>query len=216
MSKPDLTLFNPEAGHHPLPDDPREIEAVLQAGRRCYALHPYFAERYGARGEAFTRSDGGYLATLAGHPMGHVMEQTTWLARLLAARGMPRWLMETHLDLLADELTTAVPEQADSYAKLRQAAQALRNERLAVIRSTDFDFLNSDFDSGCGPVILLNAGGLLVAAVCDEYCGIPQALSSLLSWLNDPRRFPTEWRARVAITLARARALAMANRGAPP
>ena len=35
-------LFNADAGDHPLPDDPREIDAVLQATQRCYDQHPYF------------------------------------------------------------------------------------------------------------------------------------------------------------------------------
>ncbi|MBV5336535.1 MAG: hypothetical protein J0653_00540, partial [Deltaproteobacteria bacterium] len=68
-------LHNADAGNHPVPDDPREILAALRAGERCYAQHPYFERRYGDRGKAFTRSDGGYLVTLADHPQIYVNSQ---------------------------------------------------------------------------------------------------------------------------------------------
>jgi hypothetical protein len=203
-------LDNPEAGNHPLPVDQREIEAVLRAGRHCSALHPYYAERYGARGEAFTRSDGGYLLTLADHPQSHVTDQVLWLAGVLSSRGMPRWLMEAHLELLCDEASAAVPARARQYHKLRQAARVLRDARRGRISQRRFDTLAEAFAAAAGPG-LTNAGGLLVAAVCDEFCGLDQAVPSLTQWLLQPGRFSAQWCVAVAETLLRARSLAAKN-----
>jgi hypothetical protein len=208
-------IFNTEAGTHPLPVDNREIEAVSRAGLRCYQEHPYFLERYGERGKAFTRSDGGYLATLADHPQSHVDGQVTWLARVLANRGIPRWLMEVHLDLLVEELTAAVPDRAVEYFKLHNAAQVLREERLAVISESGFHALVAAFDSASGEGIK-GAGGLLVAAVCDECCGLVEAVPSLVGWLGSPTRFSSKWCVAITGTLTQARRLAAQSRGDAP
>ena len=205
-------LYNTDAGDHPYPADQREIDAVLRATVRCYTVHPYFVARYGARGAAFTRSDGGYLVTLADHPQDHVRDQVAWLTRMLSSRGMPRWLMEDHLDVLSEELTAAIPDRANDYCKLRSAALELREERQARISQNDFEVLAADFGSASGGG-LKNVGGLLIAAVCDEYCGLTEAVPSLTTWLCDIDRFSPQWRAAVADTLAKARALAVGQRG---
>ncbi len=213
MPSPFHPLSNDASGNHPLPSDEREIEAVLRAGRRCYAAHPYFAERYGERGEAFTRSDGGYLATLADHPQSHVESQVTWLAGILASRGMPRWLMEAHLELLCEELSAAIPARAQDYRKLQQAAFLLRDARCRWLSQADFDTLAAAFESSSGGG-LRNAGGLVPAAVCDACCGLAEAIPSLTAWLADERRFSSQWCSAVAQTVARAQALVSRKSGA--
>jgi hypothetical protein len=206
-------LYNEAPGNHPLPSVQREIEAVLRAGRRCYDSHPYFSERYGERGEAFTRSDGGYLATLTVHPQNYVESQVTWLAGVLSSRGMPRWLMEAHLELLYEELSAAIPERAADYRKLRQAAIGLREARCRWIAQADFDTLAAAFAANAGGGVQ-NAGGLLVAAVCDQCCGLAEALPSLTRWLGDADRFSSQWCAAIAETIARVRALVAQKPGA--
>lgn len=207
MTRAQHSLYNPEAGSHPLPEDSRECEAALRAGRRCYDDYPYFAERYGTRGEAFARSDGGYLVTLGNEAQSYVDGQVMWLAGVLACRGMPRWLMEVHLDYLYQELVAARPAREGDYRKLKVAAQALREERQATIAQADFAHLAAAFESASG-MGFRNAGGLLVAAVCDEANGLGEAVPSLVSWLGDPNRFPPPWCTAVADTLAQARTLA--------
>lgn len=211
MTSPN-SLYNEESGNHPLPTDEREIGAVLRTALRCYEEHPYFSKRYGERGEAFTRSDGGYLVTLSAHLQSYVNDQVDWLAGVLASRGMPRLLMETHLEILCDELSAAVPDRAADYLKLRQAAQLLRDERRARIAQVDFDALVSDFETASGGGFK-GAGGLVVAAVCDECCGLPEAVPSLIGWLSDLDRFAPQWCAAVTNTLARASAVAVQERG---
>jgi hypothetical protein len=197
---------------HPLPADPREIEAVLVAARRCYDFHPYFYMRYGERGSTYARSDGGYLATLVDLPQAKVDKQVFWLAAFLAKRGLPRWLMETHLDLLCEELTAAVPERAEAYQKLRLTGERLREARSAWISPVDFDALMASFDATSGGWIE-RAGGLMGAAVCDECCGLKLAVPSLISWMDDATRFSPQWCAAVRETLARAHSIAAQAKG---
>lgn len=197
-------LFNPDAGSHALPDDPREIEAVLAATQRCYAAHPYFLARYGARGLSFTNSDGGYLVTLTGTWQSHVHGQVHWLCDLLSARGMPSWLMEEHLRLLHEELRQRIRGQSARLAKLKAAGSRLREQRLTRMAQADFDAIAQAFETDAGPGIA-NAGGLIPAAVCDERGGREQSIPSLVRWLADPARFPPRWCAAVAEALGRAR-----------
>ena len=190
-----------------MPEDQREIDAVMRAGTLWCNENPYIVERYGSRGEAFTRSDGGYLALLAGFPESYIREQMSWLASVLSSRGMPCWLMELYLDSLVNELGTAIPERKAEFQKLKDVEQTFRSSRLAWISQADFDALVAEFESTTGHA-LRNSGGLLVSAVCDELSGLPQSVSSLTSWLADPDRFPPEWCTAVAETVARARSLA--------
>jgi len=202
-------LFNADAGQYPLPDDPREIAAVLQATQRCYDAHPYFMARYGARGLAFTNSDGGWLVGLSNTAQSHVHEQVAWLSDLLAARGMPSWLMELHLLLLHQALRERLPGEGQRFAKLRRAATRLRQQRCARMAQADFDAIAAYFEAQAGPE-LANAGRLIVAAVCDERGGRDQAVPSLLKWLADPGRFTARWCAAVDVAVAQARATPVA------
>jgi hypothetical protein len=123
--------LNPSAGHHRVTGDPRELAAVERAGERSWSAWTYYGRRYGARGRRFTRSDSAWIATLPGWPASVVEGQIRWLGALLAARGMPRLLLENHLRILHEELVAAVPERAPEYASLLQAADSLRGEREA-------------------------------------------------------------------------------------
>ena len=200
-------LFNSATVSHPLPSDQREIDAVVLSARRCYDLHPYFYMRYGGRGSSFARSDGGYLVTLVGLPQSKVDKQVLWLAALLAGKGMPRWLMEAHLDFLCQALSAAVPEKEPDYRKLQHTANLLRETRRRWISQTAFDELRVSFDTHATDGIE-RAGGLIGAAVCDECCGLDQAVPSLMSWLADASRFSPRWCHAVSETLERARQIA--------
>lgn len=205
-------LFNADAGNHPLPHDRRVIAAVLRATGRCYQIHPYFVARYGTRGEVFARSDGGYLATLVEQSEAYLRDQVYWLAGVLSNRGMPRWLMESHLDLLHEELCAANPPHAPKYGKLRRASDALAEARRAWIPQETFEAIAADFDASAGG-LLGNMGGTIVSSVCDETCGLPNAVSSLTRWLADPDRFPGQWCSAVEKTVAVARTVAGNTRG---
>ncbi|CCG40458.1 hypothetical protein PHAMO_200043 [Magnetospirillum molischianum DSM 120] len=182
----------------------------MRAAARCYEANPYFMARYAERGEAFSRSDGGYMVTLTSHPLAYVIQQIKWLGVLLASRGMPRWLLESHLDLLYDELSATIPKRRVKYRKLLKAAEVLREARHDWISQPDFETLAAAFAANSGNG-LANAGEMLVSAVCDEFCGIAKAVPSLVTWLGDPGRFPAQWCTSVEDTLTCARAVAARN-----
>jgi len=207
--------LNPSAGHHLVTGDPRELAAAEHAGERSWAAWTYYACRYGDRGRQFTRSDSAWIATLSGSPGSVVERQIRWLGTLLAARGMPRLLLEEHLRILHEELVAAVPERAPEYASLLQAANSLRSEREAYMPDSALRILETGFRDLLGRPTDddLRAGILIPAAVADERAGVPGAVTSLMEWLADGARFPARWLAAVDQTLRRARGSPVGSTG---
>ena len=206
-----VSALNPEAGAHGVTTDPRELRSALRAGRRTRGRFGYYEMRYGARGSAFTRSDSAWIVTLVEQPAGVVERQLSWLGALLAARGMPRWLLEVHLETLHAELVTAVPEKRQSYDELLRVAAVFRDERFSHLDELTSSRLAESFDDCLGSASsndLPEAGALLVAAVADERNGLPRAVESLTEWLADPARFPDDWITAATETVAAARDLA--------
>lgn len=202
------TTINPEAGRHPVPSDAREAEAALEAADDCWARFPYFEQRYGDRGRRFARSDAAWLATLCRLDPAQIVSQVRWLGRLLAARGMPTLLLQVQLEILADSLTRAVPEEQARHGKLLLAAADLRERRLGVLGENEVVAIAAEFDRAVGPEWssrLPSTGHLLAAAVADERSGSDNAVDNLRAWMTDASRFPTTWVAAVDAALARAR-----------
>lgn len=193
--KPLATSLNPEAGMHSIPSDPRELAAAARAGERCWKDFPYFEKRYGERGKRFTSSDSAWLVTLADCEESIVVQQVLWLGRVLAPRGIPRYLLECQLNLLHDELVRSVPEKAAQYGKLKAAAQVLEQARYARVPEERFNRLAGEFDQHMavqGEASLRHAGPVLVAAIADELDGLTGAAASVVRWLTDPQNFPAE------------------------
>ena len=202
------SMLNPEAGDHPVPSDAREIEAAVAAARKCRKDFPYFDERYQERGRGFAKSDAAWLATLAGLPEAQLLSQVEWLGRVLGNRGMPRITLERQLELLHEELVSAVPEKIAHYKGLIEAAQSLKGERLRCIPEPVFGDLAKGFSVGTDGEMggrFAGTGVLIVSAVCDEQTGITGAVDSLVPWLTDTERFSPEWTATVLKTLTQAR-----------
>src|SRR5207245_1203744 len=80
-----------------------------RAGAQSWERFPYYARRFGERGRTFTDRDSLWLAGLAARPEGDLPAQVEWLGGVLAARGMPRWLLECHLEVLYRELDRLAP-----------------------------------------------------------------------------------------------------------
>ena len=206
-----VAALNREAGTHRIPTDPRELRAALRAGERTWRRFPYYQQRYGERGRRFTRSDSAWIVTLAEHPVSVAEKHLRWLGVLLAARGMPQWLLETHLDALYGELVAEVPERRAAYETLRRVARTFAEERRRHLDDATTASLAAEFYRRVGPdssARLPETGALLAAAVADERAGIERAVPSLLEWIADPVRFPPEWVEAIhwAIGEARARA----------
>ena len=203
-----VAVLNPEAGWHGIPEDLREIRAALRAGTRSWQQFPYYGWRYGERGRRFTRSDSAWIATISHLAQGEVSRHLLWLGGLLAARGMPRWLLEWHLRVLVEELGEAIPEQRQVYARLEHAADQFAAARRAHLPDAALAALSHDFDARVGPDWsgrLPGMGSILAAAVADEVAGIARAVTSLEGWLTDSARFPPHWCAAVRATLDHAR-----------
>ncbi|HEY0138939.1 MAG TPA: hypothetical protein VGB85_32860 [Nannocystis sp.] len=203
-----LATLNSEAGDHAVVTDPRELQAAIRAGERSWQRFPYYEQRYAERGEKFTRSDSAWLASLADYGQSTATSQIIWLGRVLASRGMPRWLLELHLGVLHDELSRALPARASIYATLLGAADTLRALREEHIPAALFTGLTTSFAEQVGPEWdsrLPETGGLLAAAVADEKAGIALAVPSLAIWMTDASRFPPRWISAVEATIERAR-----------
>jgi hypothetical protein len=205
---------NPDVGTHPLPDNPQEVTASINAAERCMELFPYLRIRFGERGDAYARTDSGYLTTLVRFPNGYVVEQVMWLARVLSNRGIPRWLMEIHLEVLVDELSKAVPSCVGDYGKLLEAAVVLGNERRSVVPQAYFDKLAAEFALQSGDHIP-NFGGLVISAVCDEAYGIDAAVSSMTQWLVTSDNQPCNWQDTVTGLIHQARQAINHSRSGP-
>jgi heme oxygenase len=200
--------LNFEAGRHAVPVDENELRAALRAGERTWHRFPYYKCRYGARGARFTSSDSAWLVTLAEHEQAIINKQISWLGHVLSARGMPQWLLESHLVMLHEALVSAVPTKAPHYDKLLRAAGMLAEGRRKQV--------SDDVMAACGAAFgqyvgdewskkLPEAGQLLAAAVADEKQGIKLAVPSLETWMADDKRFPKHWIDAVRATIQMAR-----------
>ncbi len=175
--------LNPEAGDHPVPQDPAVLAAALTAGNRCREEFPYFEQRYGERGRRFTDSDVAWLAALAGRDEAEIVEQVLWLGRVLSFRGMPVFLLERQLEILLEELS-GLPG-AGPLDGLAGAIGQLRRTRLQLADQERFELVSRRVSD------LLEARGLswlavvLVAAQADLKAGMPECRQLLELWLAD-------------------------------
>jgi hypothetical protein len=190
------------------------LNASLRAGDACWHRFPYLAERYGERGQRFARSDSAWLATLTQPDMPALMEQILWLRDVLATRGIPSLILQTHLEMLCDELDAAAPEGHAAHDRLRRAAADLHEARRSHISDAQTAALAESFEAtaeACWRARLPQVPHLLVSAVADEIDGSTGATDSLASWLTDRTRFPASWIAAVEAALSQARMAAAAT-----
>jgi len=199
--------INPEAGEHAIAASDAEQAAAEAATRLSWRDFPYYAKRYGERGWRFSLSDSGWLQTLFELSGDAAKAQMLWLANLLAARGMPRYLLERHLEHLRNELVVASPDKAARYAFLQDLSGHLRELRTASLPDESFKKLADEFDARVAGQRdgLKSFGSVLIAAVADDHSGIGNVLASVTQWATDPERFGPEWIAAVQATIEQAR-----------
>ncbi|WNG50144.1 hypothetical protein F0U60_42985 [Archangium minus] len=207
---PPAYWLNRDAGSHPITADVDELRAAVRAAETSWEEFPYYAWRYGEHGRHFSWSDSAWLVMLGRESDDAVWKHVSWLGRLLAARGMPRLMLERHLRVLHQELVRAKPALQEGDGVLSRVAERMAGERRRFIDDETMCSLAMDFDMRVGPEWsqrLRRTGELLVAAVADECGGLAQAVPSLSAWMCEPSRFPTVWIHAVEDTLVRARAL---------
>jgi hypothetical protein len=202
------STINPSAGSHVISSDPREIEAARRASERSRSELPYLQERYGERGQRFCDSDGSWLALVCRGERPYVERQVLWLGNILSSRGMPRWLLARHLQVLHLELVHACPENAARYDHLHAAAEMLLHRQEQYLSGAVVQELADSFGNEADPAWVARIpemGRILVAAVADEADGIRNAVTSVTSWAADPSHFPREWCRAVQGTVRRSR-----------
>lgn len=186
-----------------MPEALRELRAALVAGERSWRESPYYLARYGERGMRFTRSDSGWLVTLSREDEIVADRQVDWLARVLAARGMPSVLLERHLEILHEELSKALPETP--YQSLRAAAARLRRDRLSALPRFEELVAEATPRLEGGPLAPRECAVLLAGAAADEKRGLARAVSSLTAWLCDRTRASSSFTAAADAALDAAR-----------
>ncbi len=199
---------NPDAGYHAITADIVEQAAAEAAIRDSWREFPYYAKRYGEHGWRFSLSDTGWIQTLCDLAPEEAAAQIRWLGGVLAARGVPHYLLERHLVHLHDELMAVRPECGERYGVLLACAEDLRITRRAHLSDAEFDRLAAAFDARVAgsPQRIANMGRVLVAAVVDEGAGVLQAVDTVVSWAGDESRFGADWTVAVTETLSAARA----------
>lgn len=209
------TALNPEAGAHPITQDPEALRAALRASALTLERYPYVEIRFGERGKRFSASDSAWLATLVEYPQTLVDAQIGWLAGVLASRGIPRILLERHLEVLAEELrldgsNPAPTGAAAGVGVLIRAAQGLAERRRTHIGDAHLHAIGRAVDAALGEAAhpcRPGIGDIIGGAVADEADGLTDTASSTLGWLSDPDRFADDWIIAVKQAEATARAL---------
>jgi hypothetical protein len=200
--------LNPEAGTHPVPKDPAAIDAVLRASERALAECPYFVSRFGRRGFSFSDSDGAWLASLADLDLQSMHDQVGWLGEVLAARGMPRVLLQRHLEILAEELEASAAENKDRCERLLRVADHMARSRRSLLTREKALGLVRSFEEQAGSEqngLAREIGKLVVEAAVDEADGLTNAVHSLVEWAAAPDRFSGRWIEAVDTLVAQAR-----------
>ena len=178
--------LNPEAGDHPVPQDPEILQAALRAGRRCWDEFSYYERRYGERGRRFTDSDVAWLAALADQSASVIAGQVLWLGRVLTARGMPFLLMERQLGHLVNELE-ALGKDIPA-AGLKATVDNMKQQRCLLVSQKRFDEICAALRKVMPPRRIADFPDLpvlLAAAQLDLLAGMPECIASLSAWLLD-------------------------------
>ncbi|GGM87521.1 hypothetical protein GCM10009721_10540 [Terrabacter tumescens] len=183
----DAGVVNPASGGYEITTDATLLRAAVRAAQGSINAMPYYGARYGARGSRFATTDSAWLLSLAGLSAERAIQQVEWLSRVLAARGMPTWLLEIHLDALVSEVQSVAGEHA--VGSLPVGAAALAGTRRQHV---DDDLMRSAdlwADAALGDALPVpHTGALLAAAIADERAGVTRDDSSLVDWLTDPER----------------------------
>jgi len=171
---------NPEAGDHPVPQDKRLAELAAEVGRKCHLAFGYLCRRYGSRGEAFARSDGVWMVTLAEMPEAQAQRRVDWLARLLSARGIPSLCVEYHLEQLHDALSEAGALRESERARLLALSKHVGASRRIAVREDRWKAITNI----SVPAIDPQGTATLVSAVIDQHSGLATCADSIEAWIE--------------------------------
>ena len=180
----DAGVVNPEAGSHPVTAQAALLRAAARAAHTTFAAVPYYRQRFGDRGARFAASDSSWLAGLAATAPAQAVRQVEWLAGVLVARGMPSWLMERHLEELAQQIRSVDVDPGS----VPKAAAALRARRWPHADDAFLEQVEQTVATELVHAPTPRTGTLLAAAVGDVRSGLAREATSLMQWLTDPAR----------------------------
>ena len=187
----DAGVVNPASGGYEITTDATLLRAAVRAAQGSIDAMPYYGIRYGERGSRFATTDSAWLISLAALAESRAVHQVQWLSRVLAARGMPTWLLEMHLDALVSEVrSVADPAAVGSLPAAADALAVARRRHVddELIRSAD-DWA----DEALGQDLPVpRSGALMAAAIADERSGVTRDDRVLVDWLTDPERVETD------------------------
>ena len=187
----DAGVVNPASGGYEITTDATLLRAAVRAAQGSIDAMPYYGIRYGERGSRFATTDSAWLISLATLAESRAVHQVQWLSRVLAARGIPTWLLEMHLDALVSEVrSVADPAAVGSLPAAADALAVARRRHVddELIRSAD-DWA----DEALGQDLPVpRSGALMAAAIADERSGVTRDDRVLVDWLTDPERVETD------------------------
>jgi hypothetical protein len=195
-----VAAINFEAGDHAMPQTPLEIDLALRAAKVAWEKYSYLEHRYGERGRRFTDSDSCWLFTLTRAPREiAVTKALEWLRTVLASRGIPTVILESHLTAVLLAIDQEFPNQPkkiqfDHFLADRKA------ERRRLVGAESGSHLVEVFDQrfrACTGFNIELAAELIASAWVDEHSGISGSLPALCNWFTDGERFSTDWIANV-------------------
>lgn len=182
---PDAGTAHREAGRHSVTTDAVRLRAAIRAAHRTFEAEPYYRARYADRGARFAGSDSAWLVTLADLPADGAVGQAAWLAKVLAGRGMPTWLLGRHLVDLAEELSTVGCEPGALVA----ASGWLADTRRSVLDDARLVAVGDELRAATGhDEPLPGAAALVLAAAADVATGLAASYDSCVGWLTDETR----------------------------
>ena len=187
----DAGVVNPASGGYEITTDATLLRAAVRAAQGSIDAMPYYGIRYGERGSRFATTDSAWLISLAALAESRAVHQVQWLSRVLAARGMPTWLLEMHLDALVSEVrSVADPAAVGSLPAAADALAVARRRHVddELIRSAD-DWADEALRQDL-PVP--RTGALMAAAIADERSGVTRDDRALMDWVTDPARVETD------------------------
>ena len=183
----DAGVVNPASGGYEITTDATLLRAAVRAAQGSIDAMPYYGARYGARGSRFATTDSAWLVSLARLAEDRAVHQVAWLSRVLAARGMPSWLLEIHLDALVSEVRSVADEHA--VGSLAAAAEAVGRARRRHVDDELLRSADSWADEALGDALPVpRTGALMAAAIADVRAGVTRDDRALMDWLTDPER----------------------------
>ena len=187
------TSINVEAGDHPMPQDPVEIDLALRAGRVAWEAYPYLDRRFGERGMRFTASDSCWLVAVTRMPVATATKRLNWLRKVLSSRGIPTIILKAHLEAILAALAERFPDKVDLSERYAPFLQTIEDERRLL---GDVAALIEQFDRrfrACPGAQIPSAVELLLSAWIDDSRCSPGCLAATRNWFVDPARFSPEW-----------------------